>query len=116
MEKYPELVPFEKRKAGPRPPMPPAKEGLLTMGPGLYDYLISIGREATVTHVEEGWDRTFKTKEEAYEFLLPLSRHPEEVILEKFKENVDKYLTEVEDGYYFFLPTVSDVTVFKTRV
>lgn len=121
MEKYPELVPFERRMAengkrqGPPPGFRPMKEGMIPMGPNLYDFLKEKGIDAHVTRVEEGWDRLFASREEAYEWLLPLSRHPEEVIMEQFKKNVDLYLTETDKGFEFLLPTASDVTWFPTR-
>jgi hypothetical protein len=74
-----------------------------------------LGVEYHTTTVPEGWDRVFNTKQDAYDWLIQLSRHPELVDMEKFKQNVDSFLTEKEDGWYFFLPTASDVTWYKTR-
>lgn len=120
MQQYPELRPFEKKmkKVG--------KEHLpsfLEIGPDalpmmptmLKEVLNEKGIEVHTTTVEEGWEYMFESKEAAYEWLLPLSRHPELVNIEQFRKNVDLYLTKKENGYYFFLPTSSDVTYFKTR-
>ncbi|MDO5135226.1 MAG: methyltransferase domain-containing protein [Eubacteriales bacterium] len=41
--------------------------------------------------------------------------HPELVNEERFRKNVDAFLTEKEGGFYFFLPTSSDVSWFQTR-
>lgn len=126
IEKYPELKPFKMR----RPPAaggPGAEKGglfggasikpnALPMMPSqLREVLAAKGIELHVTTVEEGWDRQFRTREEAYTWLLPLSRHPELVDMAQFRKNVDRYLTETDDGYSFFLPTASDVAWFKTR-
>jgi len=114
MEKHPTLRPFQRR------PMPkeatPALDGKLPMaGYPLREALAPKGIEVQITTVEEGWDRQFGTKEDAYQWLIQLSRHPELVDQKKFRENVDKFLTQNESGYYFFLPTSSDVSYFKTR-
>lgn len=113
MEQYPELKPFNRR--------PPAK--MLERPAGVLPFRVSELKEALkeynveahTTTVQEGWDRIFATKQEAYDWLIQLSRHPELVDMDKFRENVDSFLTEKEDGWYFFLPTASDVTWFKTR-
>ncbi len=116
--KHPEL------KMRPRPPMPKPgeKDGKGSMmppmgrpGPSLHEELEAAGIELHVTTIEEGWDKVFATKQEAYDFLIELSRYPELVNLDKFHENVDKYLAPCEDGYYFFLPTQTDISWFKTR-
>lgn len=77
--------------------------------------LKELGIEAHTTAVEEGWDRQFKTKQEAYDWLIQLSKYPELVNMEMFRKNVDSFLTENGEGWYFFLPTSTDVTWFKTR-
>lgn len=120
-EKYPDLIPFERKMAangkrqGPPPGYRPMKEGIVPMGPNLAEYLQEKGIEHKVTRIDHGWDRVFATKDEAYEWLLPLSNHPEEVNMEQFKKNVDGFLTETEDGFLFDLPTSTDVTWFRTR-
>lgn len=84
-------------------------------GPALKEVLAKQGIEVHVTRVDEGWDKLFASKEEAYEDLINLSRYPELVNQEQFRANVDKYLTRTEEGWQFFLPTSSDVSWFKTR-
>ena len=119
MERYPELRPFDRKRRPPRGPggpgMGPRPDALPMGGRALTEALEAHGIEAHVTTVDEGWNRRFATKEEAYEWLLQLSRHPELVDLERFRANVDTYLTPREGGYEFFLPTQSDVTWFATR-
>ncbi len=122
MERYPELRPFTQRRRPNREGQAmfgekfAQKPDLLPMnGPAARDILAEHGIELHVTTVEEGWDRQFATKEEAYGFLIQLSRHPELVDRERFMRNVDSFLTEKDGGWYFFLPTSSDVSWFKTR-
>ena len=118
MEQYPELKPFDKR---PRPPMPPkGDKGGPGRGPGglfydLYAELEQRGIERHVTTIDEGWDKWYATKEEAYDDLICLSRHPECVEPVQFRKNVDQFLTEKDGGWYFFLPTQTDITWFETR-
>ena len=112
MAAHEDLRPF-KRPAGPRPPMDPDK--LPMSGPALKEVLAKQGIEVHVTKVDEGWDKLFASKEEAYEDLINLSRYPELVNQEQFRANVDKYLTQTAEGWQFFLPTSSDVSWFKTR-
>ncbi|MBR3391421.1 MAG: methyltransferase domain-containing protein [Firmicutes bacterium] len=112
MEANPDLRPF-RRPAGPRPPQDPDK--LPMSGPALKEVLAKQGIEVHVTKVDEGWDKLFASKEEAYSDLINLSRYPELVDMERFRANVDKYLTRTDEGWRFFLPTSSDVAWFKTR-
>ncbi len=60
------------------------------MPPQLKEVLAARGIELHITTVEEGWDRQFSTREEAYAWLLPLSRHPELVDMTQFRKNVDR--------------------------
>ena len=114
MERCPELRPFDRQN---RPPMRmPRNPDVLPMGgPALIQALKDHGIEAHVTTVDEGWERCFATKEEAYSWLIQLSRHPELVNRERFKANVDSFLTPCREGFQFFLPTQSDVIWFPTR-
>ncbi len=126
LEAYPELKPFRRPQGAPPNP---AANGALFGGRGaidmadklpmggraLWDALERAGVEYTVKTIDEGWDRQFSTRQEAYDALLPLSRHPELVDMEQFRKNVDSFLTENEQGFYFFLPTSTDVTVYKVR-
>jgi len=120
-QKYPELIPFERRFGGPgKRPEPPKgfrtpPPGAVPMGPNLIDVLKEKGIEAHATRIDKGWDKLFASREEAYDWLIQLASHPEEVIMEQFKKNVDSFITETEEGYLFELPTSSDVTWFRTR-
>ena len=128
MEKYPDLRPFERR--GPRPDMMKGKEqdgklfgrekvdfsGKLPMGgEPLCKALDELGVEYCVKTIGEGWDKYYDTMEEAYEDLAQMSHHPECLIMERFKANVDSYTMKTEKGYLFHLPTCSDVVIIKTR-
>lgn len=120
MDRYPELRPFNRKNGPPKGGMPggpgQARPDALPMGgPALIRALKDHGIEAHVTTVDEGWDRFFVTKTEAYDWLIQLSRHPELVNRERFQANVDSFLTPREGGYQFFLPTRSDVIWFPTR-
>ncbi len=121
MEKFPELRPIKR-------PQLRIEDKLKNSGKKftIYDKLPfdaatirkamdDIGAQCKTTTVNEGWDRLFETKQDAYDWLIKLSRHPELVNMEKFYKNVDSFLTKTDNGWYFFLPTASDVTWFKTR-
>ncbi|MBR4232841.1 MAG: methyltransferase domain-containing protein [Oscillospiraceae bacterium] len=112
MDAHPVLRPF-KRPDGPRPHLEPGK--LPMSGPELKKVLAQQGIEVHVTRVDEGWDKLFASKEEAYTDLINLSRYPELVNIDRFRANVDAHLTQTEEGWQFFLPTSSDVAWFKTR-
>lgn len=127
MEAHPELKPFDRDKR-PGSPKPGEKTPLFggrgpidmsdklpMSGPALKEVLAKEGIEVHVTTVKEGWDKQFSSREEAYADLINLSEYPELVNMEQFKKNVDEFLTENESGVYFFLPTSSDVSWFKTR-
>ena len=114
MERYPELRPFD-RKGRPPMRMPHKPDALPMGGPGLIKALADRGIEGHITTVDEGWNRLFATKQEAYDWLIQLSRHPELVDMERFRANVDSFLTPRDGGFEFFLPTQSDVTWFATR-
>ncbi|MBR5490027.1 MAG: methyltransferase domain-containing protein [Oscillospiraceae bacterium] len=119
LEKHPELKPMN------RPKMPPmaadagspvvTADTPLPAGRRLKGALTPLGIDVNVTTIDEGWDRLFKTRQDAYDWLIQLSRYPELVNVKKFRENVDSFLTETAEGFYFFLPTSSDITYFKTR-
>lgn len=107
-------------KPGEKPMGPPPgfgdMEGKLPMGSeGLKAALAKEGIEVHVTTIDEGWDKVFATKEEAYEDLLTLTEHADLVNMEQFKKNVDQFLTPCDEGFYFLLPTQTDVSWFKTR-
>lgn len=112
LEKYPELKPFGGR------PMPKKGDqgfrGGLLLG-DLDRELEERGIETHTTTIDEGWDKWYATKEEAYDDLVALSRHPECVEPVQFRKNVDQFLTEKDGGWYFFLPTQTDITWFETR-
>ena len=125
-EQHPDLRPFHRPKGlrpgekndgklfGGKNPVP--MEDKLPFDTAiLRQKLNELGVEAHTTTVEEGWDRQFKTKQEAYDWLIQLSKYPELVNMDVFRANVDTYLTENEEGWYFFLPTSTDITWFKTR-
>lgn len=126
LKEHPELRPFN-RPSGPppgmrRPPSDSVRDAEITADSRLpmaarplKEALDKLGIEAHTTTVAEGWDRMFDSKQDAYDWLIQLSRHPELVQMDRFRQNVDSFLTEMDGGWYFNLPTSSDVTWFKTR-
>ncbi len=128
MQKYPELRPMDRRRMPP-PPGKGFNKGVLfggkgpvdmsdklpMAGPGLIAELRKNSIEPTVTTIDEGWDKVFSTREEAYDELIALTKHPELVDMEQYRKNVDSFLTPCDGGLLFFLPTQTDVTWFKTR-
>lgn len=123
LKEHPELRPFDRKKRPPekdkkifgdRPPID-MSDKLPMRGSELREALKKEGIEVHVTTVEEGWDKQFSSKEEAYADLINLADDPSLVDMEQFRKNVDNFLTEKDGGYYFFLPTSSDVSWFKTR-
>lgn len=83
--------------------------------PALEAKLKELNVEFKTVSVSEGWNKDFVSKQEAYTWLIRLSSYPELVNPERFHANVDSFLTEIPGGLRFFLPTSSDVTVYKTR-
>lgn len=109
MEKIPSLKPFDRRAISERPvDMPPHPRSWR-------EEAAEAGIEVHVTTIDEGWDRQYVSKEQAYADLLVLTEYPEYVDLEQFRKNVDQFLTEKDGGWYFFLPTRTDISWFKTR-
>lgn len=119
LAEHPELKPMQRPMAPPRAPETTVPvvtaDTPLPAGRRLKPALAQLGIDVSVTTIDEGWDRLFATRQDAYDWLVQLSRHPELVDQKKFRENVDSFLTETENGFYFFLPTASDITWFKTR-
>lgn len=113
MEKYPELRPFDRKRM--KPGKWPGMEGRKMPEKPLPLELEENGIELHVTTIDEGWDRVFESKQDAYDFLIQLSRHPECVIEPQFKKNVDSFLHQTDEGWYFFLPTRTDISWFSTR-
>lgn len=111
LEKHPELGRWEKK----RPSQGSEKPNRMPGGPSIWETIKENSLEAQVTTVEECWEKQFQSKQEAYDWLIQLSRYPELVNMEQFQKNVDHYLTQDADGWYFALPTASDVTCFQTR-
>lgn len=122
MAKHPELRPMKS------PPMnrggnffygitgPIDMTGKLPMGGHeIVEALKEEGIECNIKYLDDGWDKQFASKQEAYDWLVEFSKYPELVDMEKFRANIDKYLTENDKGYYLFLPTRTTVTWFKTR-
>ena len=128
MQKYPELRPMDRRRMPP-PQRKGVRNGMMFGGKGpvdmrdklpmggsvLVDELRKNGIEPTITTIDEGWDRVFSTKEEAYDDLIALTKHPELIDMGQYRKNVDSFLTPCDGGFLFFLPTRTDVTWFKTR-
>ena len=79
------------------------------------EYLKKQGIESHVTRVEGGWERVFESRQEAYDWFIQLADYPELLDKARFHQNIDSLLSEQGGGYLFHLPTISEVTWFKTR-
>lgn len=127
MQAHPDLRPFDRERKRPEPKPGEKTElfggrGPIDMsdklpmhGPSLKKVLEEQGIEVHITKVDEGWDKWYPTKEAAYEDLINATDYPELVNQDQFRKNVNSFLTEKDGGYYFLLPTSSDVTWFRTR-
>jgi SAM-dependent methyltransferase len=69
----------------------------------LYNKVYDLGYDPNVRIVDDGFEKTFKSRDEAYKDLLRLGRDVKNVDMDIFRSNVDRYLTEKEDGSVDFL-------------
>jgi len=127
IEKYPQLKGLENIVTNPQEVMKRAEnlagmklsadmKGKVPMGgTKMTEYLKKQGIESHVTRVEGGWERVFESRQEAYDWFIQLADYPELLDEARFHQNIDSLLTEQEGGYLFHLPTISEVTWFKTR-
>lgn len=123
MRRYPELRRIANGPAGKGDAKPDFgrrfsmdMKGKVPMGgPRMISYLEERGIAAHVATIEDGWDRQFKTRQEAYDWFLLLAKYPELLDMERFRKNADALLTKNEEGYDFFLPTRTEIIWFKTR-
>jgi hypothetical protein len=64
--------------------------------------------------VEDGFEKTFRNREEAYEDIRQLDPKMSESKFDVFKENLEPFLTDNEDGsVYFLAPTKSIIFWFS---
>jgi hypothetical protein len=68
-----------------------------------YNKVYDLGYEPNVRIVDDGFERVFKNRDEAYAELLKLDRDPKDVDMNIFKSNVDKYLKDQKNGTVYFL-------------
>lgn len=69
-----------------------------------YNIAYDLGYEPNILVLPDGFRKTFSTREEAYTQLSRLRSLPTEKV-DRFRENVDQFLTETPDGYRFEMKT-----------
>nr|WP_319539882.1 class I SAM-dependent methyltransferase [uncultured Methanospirillum sp.] len=80
-----------------------------------YNLVYDLGYEPNINIVQDGFERYYPSKEDAYSDLQHLIGDPEELNLDVFKENVDQFLTySSEKGYRFFFETRTFVLWWET--
>lgn len=86
----------------------------------LYNRIYDMGYNPNLNVVEDGFTKDYESRQAAYEDLIRLKPDTSgmgEDAINIFKENTDKFLTELEDGRVRFLaPTKSIVVWFKPQI
>jgi len=71
-----------------------------------YNLIYDLGYEPNINIVQDGFERFYSSKEEAYADIERLNADHDDLDLDIFKTNVDQYLTySPESGYRFFFET-----------
>lgn len=81
----------------------------------MYNLVYDLGYEPNINIVKDGFEGIYSSKEEAYSHLIHLTKNPDELDLEIFKTNVDRYLTKNENCYRFFCETRTFVLWWETN-
>jgi SAM-dependent methyltransferase len=83
----------------------------------LYNIAYDMGFNPNVRIIDDGWEREFATREEAYTELLKLGRDGiDEDKVDVFRANCDKFLTKLPGGgVRYFAPTKSMVIWWKVN-
>lgn len=68
----------------------------------LFNQVYDLGANPSVVVVDDGFERHYETREEAYKDLLFMADVPAEK-MERFKENIDANLTEKKEGGFHLL-------------
>ena len=86
----------------------------------LYNRIYDMGYNPNLNVVEDGFTKDYESRQAAYEDLIRLKPDTSGMgkdAINIFKENTDKFLTELEDGRVRFLaPTISIVVWFKPQI
>ncbi|MGM9533913.1 MAG: class I SAM-dependent methyltransferase [Intestinibacter sp.] len=69
----------------------------------MFNMLYDLGYDANINVVDDGYTQTYNSREEAYEDLRNLKPEMSDDKMDIFKKNVDKFLTENEDGTVTYL-------------
>jgi SAM-dependent methyltransferase len=79
----------------------------------LYNRIYDMGFDPNVRIIDDGWERVFSTKEEAYEELLKLGRHGiDDGKEDVFRSNCDKFLTEQADGTVKYFAATKSMVIW----
>ena len=81
----------------------------------MYNIVYDMGYEPNIRIVPDGFQRLFASKQEAYEELSHLKEMDEDK-MPIFEKNVDQFLTETKDGYWFEMKTRSFVMWWDTQM
>ncbi|PWR69645.1 hypothetical protein DK846_17190 [Methanospirillum lacunae] len=80
-----------------------------------YNLVYDLGYEPNINIVRDGFERCYKSKDDAYADLQHLISDPDELNQDIYKRNVDKYLTYTpESGYRFYFETRTFVMWWET--
>lgn len=81
-----------------------------------YNLIYDHGYDPNVKIVEDGFEKTFASREDAYADLRQLDPKMSESKIDVFKENLEPFLTDNEDGsVYFLAPTKSIIYWFSPK-
>ncbi|MDF2505394.1 class I SAM-dependent methyltransferase [Clostridium sp.] len=100
----------------PKPPMKKKNFDHRMFGYNIsFNVLYDLGIDPNIIVLDDGFERDYSSREEAYEDLRFVGEIPEECE-ERYRRNVDKYLTEQEDGSFKLLrKTKSHVLWWETK-
>ncbi|MDR0886693.1 MAG: class I SAM-dependent methyltransferase [Clostridiales Family XIII bacterium] len=83
-----------------------------------YNKVYDLGYEPNVRILDDGWERTFSSRDEAYNELFKLAPAflaEKKINMDIFHANVDKFLTDVDGSVTYFAPTKSFVIWWDTN-
>jgi SAM-dependent methyltransferase len=79
----------------------------------LYNRVYDMGFDPNVRVIDDGWERIFSSKEEAYEELLKLGKQGiDEDKVNVFHANCDKFLTEQADGTVRYFAATKSMVIW----
>jgi SAM-dependent methyltransferase len=103
-----------------RPPFPFPKQDRRLGNNIFYNKVYDLGFEPNVRILDDGWERTFADREEAYEELFKLAPgngpfKDKKINEEIFRQNADQYLTDESGAVKYFAATKSFVIWWDTN-